>query len=128
MKRITLLFMTGALLLATAEKGTFTGVITDTMCGANHKPMNVSPDSKCVLECVKHDKSVKFALYDGKNVYTLSDQQTPEKYAGQRVKISGTLYEKTKILQVDSIEPAAGGMEMPLQPSGHSGHSGHSGY
>jgi hypothetical protein len=109
MKRIALLFATGALLLTAAEKRTFTGVITDTMCGANHNAMGVSPDSKCVLECVKHDKSVKFALYDGRNVYTLSDQQTPEKYAGQKVKITGTLYEKTKILQVDSIEPAAGG-------------------
>jgi hypothetical protein len=128
MKRIALLFMTGTLLLTAAEKRTFTGVITDTMCDANHKPMNVSPDSKCVLECVKHDKSVKFALYDGKNVYTLSDQQTPEKYAGQRVKITGTLYEETKILRVDSIEPSAGGMEMPEQPSGHSEHSGHSGH
>jgi hypothetical protein len=125
MKRIALLFMTGTLLLTAAGKRTFTGVITDTMCGANHKPMNVSPDSKCVLECVKHDKNVKFALYDGKNVYTLSDQQTPEKYAGQKVKITGTLYEKTKILQVDSIEPAAGRMEMPAQPSGHPGHTGH---
>jgi hypothetical protein len=125
MKRIALLFMTGTLLLTAAEKRTFSGVITDTMCGANHKPMNVSPDSKCVLECVKHDKNVKFALYDGKNVYTLSDQQTPEKYAGQKVKITGTLYEKTKILQVDSIEPAAGRMEMPMQPSGRPGHTGH---
>jgi hypothetical protein len=127
MKRIVLLFMSGALMLSAAGKGVYTGVITDTMCGANHKPMNVSPDAKCVLECVQHDKQNKYALFDGKNLYTLSDQQTPAKFAAQKVKITGTLYEKTKILQVDSIESAAGSMEMPEQPSGHSGHSGHPG-
>lgn len=126
MKQVALLFVAGGLLLTAAEKRTFTGVITDTMCGADHKAMNVSPDPKCVLECVRHDKKNKFALNDGKNVYTLSDQQTPEKYAGKRVKITGTLYEKTKILRVDAIEPAAGKMEMPEPPSGHLGHSGHS--
>lgn len=128
MKRIILVLMSGTLLLAAAEKRTFTGIVTDTMCGANHKPMNVSPDSKCVLECVKHDKQNKYALFDGKNLYTLSDQQTPERFAAQKVKITGTLYEKTKILAVDSIEPAAGGMDMPMQPAGHADHSGHTGH
>jgi hypothetical protein len=109
MKRIALLLAAGALLLTAAEKRTFTGVITDTMCGADHKTMNVSPDRKCVLECVKSGSQVKFALYDGKNLYTLSDQQTSEKYAGKRVKVTGTLYERTNIIQVDSIAPVAPG-------------------
>jgi hypothetical protein len=106
--------MTGALFLTAAENQTFTGVITDTMCGGDHKPMKVSPDPKCVRECVKHDKKNKYALFDGKNVYTLSNQQTPEKYAGQKVKVTGTLYEKTKILKVDSIEPASGHGNMQM--------------
>jgi hypothetical protein len=106
MKRIALLLLTAALVLTAAEKRTFTGVITDSMCGASHKMMNVSPDSKCVLECVK--MGAKFALYDGKNVYTLSDQQAPAKFAAQRVKITGTLSEKTNVLTVDSIQPAGG--------------------
>ena len=58
------------LLAAAAGPQSFTGVITDTMCGANHKPMNVAPDSKCVLECVKHGS--KYALLVGTNVYVLS--------------------------------------------------------
>ena len=103
MKLITLLFMAGTLLLTAGERRTFTGVITDTMCGANHKPMNVSPDAKCVIECVRHDKQNKYALFDGKNLYTLSDQQTPEKFAAQKVSVKGVLYEKTGILKVDSI-------------------------
>jgi hypothetical protein len=81
---------------------THVGVVTDTMCGANHAPMKVSPDSKCVLECVKHGS--KYALLEGTKVYTLSDQETPAKFAGQKVKVTGQLYEKTGILKVETIE------------------------
>jgi hypothetical protein len=45
-------------------------------------------------------------LYDGKEVYTLSDQQTPEKFAAQKVTVIGTLDAKTKTIQVDSITAA----------------------
>ena len=39
-------------------------------------------------------------------MYVLSDQQTPEKFAAKKVKVTGTLYEKTGVLKVDRIEPA----------------------
>ncbi len=87
-----------------AASETHVGVITDTMCGANHAPMKVSPDSKCVLECVKHGS--KYALLEGAKVYTLSDQETPAKFAGQKVKITGQLYPKTGVLKVETIEAA----------------------
>lgn len=87
-----------------AASETHVGVITDTMCGANHAPMKVSPDSKCVLECVKHGS--KYALLEGAKVYTLSDQETPAKFAGQKVKVTGQLYQKTGILKVEKIEAA----------------------
>jgi hypothetical protein len=103
MKTITTLLM-AASLLAAADTRTFTGVITDTMCGADHKHMGVSPDDKCVRECVKH--GAKYALYNGKEVYVLSDQQTPEKFAARKVKVTGVLYEKTKIIKVEKIEAA----------------------
>jgi hypothetical protein len=45
-------------------------------------------------------------LYDGKDIYTLSDQQAPEKFAGQRVTVVGTLDAKTRTIQVDSIAAA----------------------
>lgn len=85
-----------------AASETHVGVVTDTMCGANHAPMKISPDSKCVLECVKHGS--KYALLEGTKVYTLSDQETPAKFAGQKVKVTGQLYEKTGILKVETIE------------------------
>lgn len=89
-----------------ASAATFTGVVTDTMCGNNHAMMKITPDSKCVRECVKHDKTTRYALYDGKKAYVLSDQKTPEQFAGQKVTVTGTLYEKTGILKVDSMAAA----------------------
>ena len=91
---------------ASAADGTgqYTGVITDTMCATKHT-MGISPDSKCVRDCVKSDpKKWKYALLVGNEMYVLSDQQTPEKFAGQKVKVTGSLFEKTKILRADKIE------------------------
>jgi hypothetical protein len=45
-------------------------------------------------------------LFDGKNAYTLSDQQAPEKFAAQRVTVVGRLDAKTKTIHVDSIKAA----------------------
>lgn len=91
--------------VASADKPqTYTGVITDTMCGAKHT-MGITPDDKCVRDCVKMDpKKWKYALLVGTEMYVLSDQQTPEKFAAQKVKVTGTLFEKTKVLKADKIE------------------------
>lgn len=121
MTKLTSLFIAGALVAGAASQ-TFTGIITDSMCGKDHAMMKVTPDSKCVTECVKHGS--KYALYDGKAAYVLSDQQTPEKFAGQKVKITGTLNEQTKIIKVDSI--SADGSAMPAMPGMGDAHSGHS--
>src|SRR3954452_17304805 len=101
--RITSLTLFAALALAgNLPKQTFTGIITDSMCANDHKAMNITPTDKCVRDCVKHSSGVRYVLFDGKKVYKLSDQQTPEKFAATRVKITGTLYEKTGIIQVDT--------------------------
>ena len=84
---------------------TFVGYITDTMCGVNHVPMKITPDVKCVRECVKSGTH-KYAFTDGKVVYKLNDQQAPEKFAGQKVRVRGVLYEKTGTIAVEKIEAA----------------------
>jgi hypothetical protein len=53
-----------------------------------------SPTTKCITMCVKGTSS-QYALYDGKSVLKLSDQKLPGKYAAQRVRVIGTLNEKT---------------------------------
>jgi len=68
----------------------FKGVVTDTMCGSSHKEMNMGPDEKCVRECVKMDPTKwKYALYDGKETYVLSDQKAADKFAAKKVVVNG---------------------------------------
>jgi Protein of unknown function (DUF5818) len=62
-------------------------------------------DAECAKACIRaHGAS--YVLYDGKDAYTLSDQEAPEKFAGQRVTVVGTLDAKTRTIQVDSIAAA----------------------
>jgi hypothetical protein len=76
-------FLLPGLLLAQGPVREFTGVITDTMCGADHTHMGIRPDERCVRECVKSSKW-KYALIDAKGkMMVLSDQQTPEKFANR---------------------------------------------
>lgn len=89
MRKTVLLLLASCLPLGAAGPTTFVGTITDDMCGNDHKMMNISPDSKCVLECVKGGS--KFALVSGGKVYKLSDQQKPAKFPGQKVTVTGTL-------------------------------------
>jgi hypothetical protein len=82
---------------------TFTGTITDTMCGAKHTMMKDQPDDKCIRMCVKG--SSDYALFDGQTVLKLSDQSKPAKFAAQKVKVTGMLDEKTKTIKITSIDP-----------------------
>jgi len=101
MKTIALLFAGAALACA----ATFTGTITDTMCGARHTMMKGRPDADCVRMCAK-TSSVQYALYDGQTLLRLSDQKTPARFAAQKVTVTGTYDEKTRTIKVSSIEPA----------------------
>lgn len=87
-----------------AATSTFTGVITDTMCGAKHTMMPGQPDDKCVKACTKG--SSEYALFDGQKVSKLSDQNKPSKFAAQKVKVTGSLDQKTNTIKVVSVEPA----------------------
>lgn len=87
---------------------TFTGVITDDTCGVTggHASMRMGPtDAECTRSCVLHHSGA-YVLQDGKDVYALSDQRSPEQFAGQKVSVVGTLDAKTKVIQVDSIAAA----------------------
>jgi hypothetical protein len=88
---------------------TFTGTITDDMCAtsAGHSRMQMGPtDAECTIACVSAHGAA-YVLYDGKHVYTLSDQQTPEQFAGRKVRVMGTLNARTRTIRVDSIHPAS---------------------
>ena len=107
MKTLTVSLLLVAALSATQQPATFTGVITDDMCAvAGHSQMQMGPtDAECTRACVSAHGAA-YVLHDGKDVYVLSDQKTPNAFAGQRVRVVGTLDVKTKTIHVDSIAAA----------------------
>src|SRR5262245_31140531 len=96
-----------AALSAAPAHQTFTGVITDDMCAkGDHSKMQMGPnDAECTKACVALHGAA-YVLYDGKSEYVLSDQKLPEKFAGQKVTVVGTLDAKTKAIKVESIKTA----------------------
>ncbi|MFZ0335558.1 MAG: DUF5818 domain-containing protein [Candidatus Acidiferrales bacterium] len=105
MKKIGLVFsvvlMAAGLSLAAAKQQTFTGAISDSMCGAQHMMEGSAKD--CTLKCVEGGS--KFVLVDSKGkIYQLSDQTKPRAFAGANVKVTGTLSGDT--ITVSSIVAA----------------------
>jgi len=88
--------------------GTFTGIVTDTMCGSkpHSKMMKDKTEAECARLCARGPNA--YALFDGTAVMKLSDQKTPAQYAGQQVKVTGVYDEKSKTLKVESITPTGG--------------------
>ena len=93
-----------AALAAEPDQQKFTGIITDSECPeGDHSRMRMgATDAECVIACVDaHD--AMYVLFDGREVFTLSDQKTPEMFAGKKVTVTGTLNAVMKTIQVDSI-------------------------
>jgi hypothetical protein len=70
---------------------TFTGVVSDSMCGAKH--MMPGDPVACAHACLKQGS--KYALVVGDKVYTLETSDTSathqlDKLIGQKAKVSGT--------------------------------------
>jgi len=111
LKRLVLHPMIVVFALAAMAAGqgarTFTGVISDSECSStDHSHMRMGPtDAECVKACIS-EHGAAYVLIDGKNIYSLNDQKTPEKFAAQKVSITGTLDAKGKTIQVKSISIA----------------------
>ncbi len=87
-----LIFGTGLLALAADKPQTFTGKVSDAMCGAHH--MMSGPEADCARACV--GKGSKYSLVVGDKVYTLdTDDKSAlgnlDKLAGANAKVTGTL-------------------------------------
>jgi len=102
---VTLLFAAGLTLAgqdSTPKTGSWTGWITDDMCGAK----GASADhAACAKKCVK-EQGAKYALYnpDDKKVYILDPQSKAEGHEGTEVTIKGKLDGDT--IHVTSIKAA----------------------
>lgn len=108
MKRAVLVLVTLAMAsaISASDTKTFTGVISDSMCARDHEAMKIDPEDRCVRECVTHSRKVRYVLLHDDHAFVLSDQETPAKFAGRKVTVKGVLYEKTGVIEVESIEAA----------------------
>ncbi len=77
----------GAIGLLGADQS-WTGTISDSMCGASH---GSKPAKACTTGCVK--KGAKYVVVVGDKVYSIANQDNPglAKYAGDNVKVTGTI-------------------------------------
>lgn len=87
---------------------TFVGQIMDSKCATvgTHEPMIKKIGAKDARECtLRCAKDGSFVLYDSdtKTVYQLNDQEKPVRYAGQKVKISGTYDKWSQTIDIESI-------------------------
>ena len=106
---------------ASAKDRTFSGEIMDSQCAKNasHEmmlkkegmgdkdPNDPMVKAMCTKNCVK--LGGKYVLFDAasKTVYELDDQTKPEQFAGQKVKVTGTLDKATKTIHLTGITPAS---------------------
>jgi hypothetical protein len=92
--------------LAAAPR-TFTGAISDDMCArGGHEQMRMGPtDAECTRACVDLHGAA-FVLVDRDHVYHLSNQKRAESFAGQRVRVTGTLNDRTQMIEVQQIAAA----------------------
>lgn len=79
--------------------GTFTGYISDAMCGLKHMS-GMGDDKNCTFAC---KTALVLADRDHKQVYQFDQagQEKAKEFAGQKVKITGTV--KGKTISVTSI-------------------------
>ena len=78
--------------MAAGSTQTFTGKVSDAMCGAKHSEAGIAP-ADCVRACVQ--KGANYALVVGERVYTLktSDQAALDelnKLAWEQAEVTGT--------------------------------------
>ena len=85
---------------------TIAGYISDSMCGLHHgKSVNSAAEERdCTLQCVRDGSTFILADRANRKVYQLEDQETPRRFAGKKVRVTGEIEEDG--LRVETIEPA----------------------
>ena len=117
--------MTAVLVLAALRGGMsagereqlFRGEISDSQCALNVHSLSRShaemlkkknigtTNAECARYCVKYLGGV-FVLSVKEKVYKLDNQELADKYAGQKVRLTGVLDAQTNTIAVRDIQPA----------------------
>jgi hypothetical protein len=102
---------------AADTRSTFLGEISDSQCAMNVHSLSRSHDemikkktlgtdaASCAKACVR--RGGEWVLRSGDDVYHLLYQSGVEQFAGQKVKVIGTLDAKTQTINNFHIEPTA---------------------
>lgn len=110
------LFCLASLCNAADSARKFHGEISDSQCALNvhsttHSHQEVlnskgmgGTAANCATKCVKQ-MGGEYVLVAGRDVYRLDNQAEAEKFAGQKVDISGTLDAKAKTIHMVKTEP-----------------------
>lgn len=110
-----------------AEEKTFRGEIADTQCALNvhslsrsHKEMlGMKPELKTNADCTRFcitERGGKLVLQSRDKVYRLDKPEEAEPFAGQQVKVTGTLDPKTNTITVRDIIPTAANPSASVHP------------
>jgi hypothetical protein len=117
MRNISIGFLAAVLISGTAglaAEKTWTGKISDSMCGASHKAMEHGgkkvDDRECTLACVKGGS--KYVFVSQGKVYEVQNQDFAglQEHAGHTVKLTGEMSADGKGIKVSKVEmpPAKG--------------------
>lgn len=108
MRKFSMLFalsvvLAGVTFSAQQNTTTYSGEIMDSRC-ATMGGHSGKEAKECTLACVSGGAS--FVLYSpiAQTVYQLDDQKKPAQFAGEKVKVIGTLDKTTKTIHVREIQ------------------------
>lgn len=105
---LTLVLGSNSLALANSDEApaaaaeVYSGVITDSVCGARHTRYPNLDAVRCTRECVR--TGGKYMLINGDKIYSLQgDFADLAQFAGQRARVTGTLQAETiKVSAINS--------------------------
>jgi hypothetical protein len=102
-KKLTMVFALGATFSLAALADSWSGTISDSMCGAQHAAATVA-DKKCVEGCIKHHGAAP-VLVVGDKIYKISadSQAKVMDHLGDKVKVEGQLAGDTITITAVSI-------------------------
>jgi hypothetical protein len=118
--------------MAGTVKTTFFGEVSDTQCAMNVHSLSRSHEEmitkntmgtdapSCARACVR--RGGEWVLRAGEDVYRLRNQAGIDEFAGQRVRVTGTLDTKTNTIDNTDVEmaPATKGSQHPADAGVHS--------
>lgn len=107
MKKNGVVLLSLMLLMAAGPSyaGEWTGIITETHCGAAHQE-GTEKDIKCIKDCVTSGRG-KLALLVGSDVFTITNPEQVVGHEGHKVNVVGSADSAAKTVTIDTLTMAS---------------------